>query len=440
MILKQRPEDFRVWEDSSLPVGDNGPYGAYLLTKRSLTTDEALRRASRALCLPYYLFRFAGLKDRRAVSEQVVTVRSPRDCSGEWDGLAMRYIGRSSRPVAPGDIRRNRFEVVVRDLGPSQADNLQARAQAIGEPGAGFANYFDDQRFGGIREGGRFAGESLVRRDWDDALWFLLAAPGPRDTAREAQRRRLLRDRWGDWQACRELAADHRERAAYRALCRDGRAFRLAVNLLPRDLLAIHLAAWQSYWWNEVLRVFCTAGAGAAKAGDGGVEAGDGGVERGGEGGRGGQGGSQDCGPVRRRLLRYPGLAGEYLFLDGAPVGSGRSYGDGPRGILPRTIPALGRGVDWAGRREVEAVYRRVLALRDLRPEDFVLRGLPKVGLRSFARPAVVVPEGFVCRPARPDELHPGRARLSLAFCLPPGSYATMLIKAAAAVPGGPAG
>jgi tRNA pseudouridine13 synthase len=42
---------------------------------------------------------------------------------------------------------------------------------------------------------------------------------------------------------------------------------------------------------------------------------------------------------------------------------------------------------------------------------------------------AVVTPERLRASPLEPDEIYPGRQKLVLSFFLPPGAYATMLIK-----------
>ncbi len=40
-----------------------------------------------------------------------------------------------------------------------------------------------------------------------------------------------------------------------------------------------------------------------------------------------------------------------------------------------------------------------------------------------------VVPEDLKASAASPDELNPGRQAVTLAFALPPGSYATVVVK-----------
>jgi tRNA pseudouridine13 synthase len=51
------------------------------------------------------------------------------------------------------------------------------------------------------------------------------------------------------------------------------------------------------------------------------------------------------------------------------------------------------------------------------------------VFFKAYPRKAVVTPEHLKASSPEPDDLYPGRKKLVLSFFLPPGSYATMLIK-----------
>lgn len=386
MKLRLVPEDFQVQEQSSLACEQHGPYGVYMLAKTGHNTMDALARAAAYLGVPYGLFRYGGLKDRWAVTEQVVTVRTERDCSGDWDGFSLRYLGRASGPMTPSHIVANRFRVTVRDLGQAEAGTALSRAGFL--RAYGFANYFDDQRFGSMREGPVFAGELLVRRRWAQALEALLALPGPDDPPAARRHRRELARRWGDWPACLEVAAGAAERRVFTLLLSQPGAARAAVNLVPREVLALHLAAWQSHLWNEALRRVVRDLASRKPAG--------------------------------APLSSHPGAAGTYLFP---------AWPDQAADLSGKALPTLGRGLSWP-EPALEGLYRGFLAPLGLGPDSFVLRGLPKVQLRSSLRFAVVVPSAFSLAGPSPDEHHPGRLKLELGFGLPAGSYGTMLVKA----------
>jgi tRNA pseudouridine13 synthase len=51
------------------------------------------------------------------------------------------------------------------------------------------------------------------------------------------------------------------------------------------------------------------------------------------------------------------------------------------------------------------------------------------VFFKAYERQTVVKPDQLKASPPEPDDFYPGRKKLVLSFFLPPGSYATMLIK-----------
>jgi tRNA pseudouridine13 synthase len=76
----------------------------------------------------------------------------------------------------------------------------------------------------------------------------------------------------------------------------------------------------------------------------------------------------------------------------------------------------------WAG------AARAVLAEERLEWEDLKLQGLRKPFFPRGERAAWCVPNGLTAE-ADPDDRHPGRSLVRLAFDLPRGSYATIVIK-----------
>jgi tRNA pseudouridine13 synthase len=59
----------------------------------------------------------------------------------------------------------------------------------------------------------------------------------------------------------------------------------------------------------------------------------------------------------------------------------------------------------------------------------FNQRDVRKVFFKSFYRPAIIVPENFEIADLEEDDLYPGYRKLEMNLALPPGSFATMLVK-----------
>lgn len=159
MRLKSVPEDFFVRELMSLNVKGSGRFLYFLLRKRDLTTLEALKRLSRAWRVPLKRFGFAGLKDRRAVTEQFVSVQGlSKGSLRSLDDIDVSFVGFGDEPVRLGMHDGNFFRIVVRE------------PPFVPSPIFRFRNLFGEQRFSGHNAD---VGRAIVKREWSDACALL---------------------------------------------------------------------------------------------------------------------------------------------------------------------------------------------------------------------------------------------------------------------------
>jgi len=365
--VKQRDEDFRVEEVSRVEAGVAGDFTLYRLEKSGIGTPEALRLVARAWRLAPRAIAFAGLKDRYGRTGQVISIRRGPARNYEGRGFKLNYLGRAERPASRGTIERNEFRITLRDLGPDEADRVAARAAACAS--TGFPNYYDDQRFGSLRgTHGQFVARALLDGDAEGALRLAIASPARADRSRLKARRRLLKERWGRWEELRDRLPPSLERRICARLA-DGAPFPEAYGLLDAPLRQLHLSTLQAHLFNACLRRAVGPG-----------------------------------GP------RHPGADGPYLF---PPEGAA----EGLRGLR---LPLA------SAKAPPHPLLDAVLAAEGLDRED--LAGLP---FRAGARDALVVPAGLRADAPVADALNPGRVALTLSFALPPGAYATMLVKSA---------
>jgi tRNA pseudouridine13 synthase len=143
-------DDFRVEE---LPLYEPRGEGEHLyltVEKRGRTTPSVAREIAQALGARERDVGTAGLKDKRAVTVQRMSVltRAPPEQALALEGRGFKVLAaaRHENKLRPGHLRGNRFRVVVRGVGP---DGL-ARAQAVLDRlcSQGVANLFGPQRFG----------------------------------------------------------------------------------------------------------------------------------------------------------------------------------------------------------------------------------------------------------------------------------------------------
>lgn len=379
MRLKVVPEDFLVEEQVRFPPG-GGPYALYRVQKRGITTLEAQARLARMLRLPLSALAFPALKDRDAVTVQYATVRGPGPDRLSGPGFTAERVGQAPRPLAPSDLVGNRFVVTVRDLSPSEAACLGERLTAAAEEG--IPNYFDAQRFGSRMESGDFPGRRILRRDAEGALRAVLAEPLVGDPADVRAFKREAAIRWGQWRILLEMAPRPSNlRSVLTFLCDHPTDFRRALNLVTPRVLSLYLTAYQSFLWNRIAAGYLQAQWGAPS---GLVEVAD------------------------ERLPLFPGLSRRLPADMAIPLPHHRAiYGD----------PLLAQVVE-------DVLRAEGLTLADLKP-----RILRRAYLPRGERRLVLQPTDVSASPPAPDERFPGRQKITLTFALPPGSYATLVVR-----------
>jgi tRNA pseudouridine13 synthase len=76
----------------------------------------------------------------------------------------------------------------------------------------------------------------------------------------------------------------------------------------------------------------------------------------------------------------------------------------------------------------VQEIYEEILKTNGIRPSMFNNIKIRQAFFKSVDRKAIVFPENLSFQTAR-DEIYRGKEKLILKFCLPRGSFATMLVK-----------
>jgi tRNA pseudouridine13 synthase len=144
-----RPEDFRVDEIPLYPPTGQGDHTFVRVEKRLRTSEDVARALARAAGVSPRDVGYAGRKDRFAVTRQwysVPRLDPERALDLSWPGVRVIEAARHAHKLRTGQLRGNRFEIVVRDVDSATAasagDSL-ARLRRFGMP-----NRFGPQRFG----------------------------------------------------------------------------------------------------------------------------------------------------------------------------------------------------------------------------------------------------------------------------------------------------
>jgi len=157
--IKTVPEDFVVEEIPIYEPSGEGEHVFIRFTKRDLATDAAVRAIASALGADARAAGIAGMKDKRAVTTQTISLAPPRGMKAEElasraaslaiEGITIHDAVPHNHKLKTGHLRGNRFRIVVRQIPASEVASFEARARAIAKEGV--PNAFGEQRFG--REG-----------------------------------------------------------------------------------------------------------------------------------------------------------------------------------------------------------------------------------------------------------------------------------------------
>jgi tRNA pseudouridine13 synthase len=163
--LKTVPEDFEVEEVPAYPPSGQGEFLYLWVEKRDLGAEFFVRQVARRLDLAADEVGTAGLKDRRAVTRQMVSVPAraePHLPLLEGDGIRVLSVSRHGNKLRPGHLHGNRFRILLRQVDPEAPARLPAILERLRQNGV--PNYYGPQRFGKGGETGQLGFELLSGR------------------------------------------------------------------------------------------------------------------------------------------------------------------------------------------------------------------------------------------------------------------------------------
>ncbi len=147
--IKVHPEDFEVEELPAYEPCGEGPFLYLWVEKRDMGAEYFARQVARRLDLRPGDVGTAGLKDRRAVTRQWVSVPAAaeeRIGALEGDGIRLLKTGRHGNKLKPGHLHGNHFRVLIRDPDPDRLAGLPGLLDRLAYEGV--PNFYGPQRFG----------------------------------------------------------------------------------------------------------------------------------------------------------------------------------------------------------------------------------------------------------------------------------------------------
>jgi tRNA pseudouridine13 synthase len=252
--IREELEDFLVEEVALYQPCGEGEHVYFLIEKRDLSTSEAIRHLSHRLGRPQKDFGYAGLKDRKGVTRQMVSlggIRVEDVLDLEFRNMRILSARRHLNKLRLGHLRGNKFRVRIRGVSADAeelARPILARIEELGLP-----NYFGPQRFGN-RGDSHWIGRSFLLKDSRRAVRRILGYPSVTEYNPDvvAARCLFLQFRWRE--ALEKFPGSFREEKKLLVyLLRVGEKYKGAAKLIHHGVMRLYFSAFQSYLFNTVL-------------------------------------------------------------------------------------------------------------------------------------------------------------------------------------------
>jgi len=274
-IIKYKLEDFIVEEineqgiiyRSSLlgdfvppPSPTTGPYVLTIIERWGLDHHETIRLFCKKLNVKSSQIGVAGIKDRRAVITQGLTIRgiNPSDLQKiNLRKIKVLWTGFSLGPLRPGMLYGNQFTVCIRNIDHNSENDLINHISRIIkeiEDFGGLANFYGYQRFGIPRASTHLVGERIVKSDFEGAIMKFIGSPTIGEPKTHIEARKTFDETMDPIKTLKVMPRElHFERTVLKYLAKHPGDYIGALEQLPKNLLRLFVESYGSYIFNKFL-------------------------------------------------------------------------------------------------------------------------------------------------------------------------------------------
>ncbi|MBN2127157.1 MAG: tRNA pseudouridine(13) synthase TruD [Candidatus Diapherotrites archaeon] len=345
-----------------------------ILTMEKFNTDSinAIKIVSRYCRVSGKRIGYAGLKDKRALTSQKISIWKPE--LENVKKFSSRYIDLrdaewSNERMELGKLKGNDFEIIVREIPFSINETEKRINECIKEIKNAVPNYFGAQRFGGIRAVTARVGKEFLKGNPKNAVMIYLTDFSEREEEEVKTARKNLAETTDFKQALKEFPEKYRfEKSILNHLVKNPNDFVNAFRQMPKSFCYLFTHAYQSYLFNELINKRIEAGYG------------------------------------------LNAIEGDEL-IDNVPA-----------------IPLFGfesklsKGI--AGEMEKELLEKEGIEL-----SQFKVKEIPELSSRGTNKKMVLIPHELKLISVEEDDLNEGKTKAKLSFWLDKGNYATTVLR-----------
>ncbi|MFA5931303.1 MAG: tRNA pseudouridine(13) synthase TruD [archaeon] len=246
-------------EQKEMVVPERGEEEHLLVNLEKINTDTsaALALLARGLNLSKQRIGYAGLKDKRAITCQRISLYMPdpeRVKRFGVKGLEIRNPRWSANKVELGELKGNKFVITIRDISVSEEEIKKIVEEFITQAKKGLPNFFGMQRFGGKRQITHRVGKLMLEDKFEEAI-ILYLTDTYEDEKEDIKQARINFAKTRDVrQALREFPFEARpEKAMLNHLVRNPEDYAGAFRTLPTKVQYLFSHAFQSDIFNKML-------------------------------------------------------------------------------------------------------------------------------------------------------------------------------------------
>ncbi len=267
--IKKEPEDFKVSErsiniepistselaerDPTLPV-----YVYCNVRSKNWEMNRLVQMLAAELDINTDKIGFAGSKDKRAVTEQLMSFGSTEE---KVKNVFMKDVEFSNfflatRELRIGDLLGNDFEILIRDIELEDEKTKEVIEQTNEqlEDVSGFPNFFGVQRFGIIRPVTHIIGKKLVQKNYEEAILQYIGHPVKGEPAADYEARAEFDKSWDfEWAIKNYPKHLFFERILIKYLLTHPEDYARAILQFPKNLSTMFIHSYQSFLFNKIL-------------------------------------------------------------------------------------------------------------------------------------------------------------------------------------------
>jgi tRNA pseudouridine13 synthase len=240
------------------------------LEKINTSTTSAINQLSRFLRLSKKRISYAGLKDKRAITCQRISLYQPnieRISKFYYKNIKIYNPIWCNKKIDIGDLKQNKFIITIRKVKGSTSDLEKIISNFIKQINKnGIINYFGEQRFGGLRQITHKVGKLFLERKYKEAIILYLTESFEQENEELKQSRlELKKDLNFRKHAAHFPCKNGYENAILNYLSNKENDFLGAIKVLPKAIQFLFIHAYQSYLFNELINLRIENGFGVDK-------------------------------------------------------------------------------------------------------------------------------------------------------------------------------